>query len=618
MAGVIPDAVLDRIRGANDIVEVVGSSIPLKRAGVNFVALCPFHREKTPSFSVNPQKQIFYCFGCHKGGDVFTFVREYENIGFVEAVRRLAERARIPLEFAIEPGQTRTQFVKEALLKMHDQIAQRWQTALANDASAQVARDYLARRGASAEAIRLFRLGYAPETWDDTVNWARSKGYEPSLMEQAGLIIPREGGSGHYDRFRGRLIFPINDEQGRVIGFSGRVLTDDDKTAKYVNSPETPLFTKGKVIYGLDKTKRDLLGAGFAVICEGQLDLIACYMAGVRNVVAPQGTALTGDHCRILKRYVSEAVLCFDADAAGQNAALRALDDLIESGLAIRVAVMPPPHDPDSLIKQQGAAAFQSVIDNAVGFFDFLLARLCSTNDPATDRGRMAIVAGMSEALLKTGNAVLLDSYAQKTALRLGVAPDAMRAEFGKAGASRRSRPAVKASEPASGAAAPAPGPGPADFALLRLLLLDDELVPWAAAPVQLEWIQHAGVRQIVERRFRAAAEESWRGVSSLLDEFPDTGIQRLIAEAVSVKRPLANRSAQIQQVAQRLRDQTINEELARLTSQVGDPSLPVDRLEAFLRRQQELRTLKKQPLEPIHKQKSAAPIPGTGSATSA
>src|SRR6266850_4658396 len=304
---------------------------------------------------------------------------EYDSVDFVEALRRLADRAKIPLEHEKGSGGEQTRHLKERLLQMHDQIAQRWQNALANEASGQIARDYLTKRGVSAEAVKLFRLGYAPDLWDDTVNWARSKSHELALVEKAGLILRKEGGESFYDRFRGRLIFPICDEQGRVIGFSGRVLSGDEKTAKYVNSPETPIFTKGKVFFGLDKAKRAILDAGFAVVCEGQLDLIACHTAGVQNVVAPQGTALTADHARILKRYVDEVVLCFDSDIAGRNAAIRSLDDLLASGLAIRVAAVPSPHDPDSYIKEFGGEAFKRLIDQADGFFDFYLRDLCAT-----------------------------------------------------------------------------------------------------------------------------------------------------------------------------------------------------------------------------------------------
>jgi DNA primase len=310
VSGLVSPALLEQIRAANDIVDVIGASIPLKRNGANFVALCPFHREKTPSFNVSSQRQSFHCFGCQKGGDVFTWVREYENLGFMEAVRRLAQRANIPLEFEQTPGYQQARAVKESLLAIHEEITQRWQRCLGNEAGAQPARDYLQSRAVSAEATEIFRLGYAPDLWDDTVNWARSRKHDLALVEQAGLIIKREGGEGYYDRFRGRLIFPISDEQGRVIGFSGRVLDPEAKTAKYVNSPETPIFTKGRVFFGLDKSKRALLDEQCAVVCEGQLDLIRCYVNGVRNVVASQGTALTAEHARILKRYVEEVVLC--------------------------------------------------------------------------------------------------------------------------------------------------------------------------------------------------------------------------------------------------------------------------------------------------------------------
>src|SRR5438128_8171042 len=231
------EATLEQIRAASDIVDVIGACLPLKRAGANFVTLCPFHREKSPSFNVNPHRQIFHCFGCHKGGDVFTFVQEYENISFVDAVRRLAERAHIPLEFDNQPGQQQVRHLKETLWQIHEQITQRWQSALTNDAGAQIARDYLRKRGVPDEAIKLFRLGYAPEAWDDTVNWARSKGHALALVEQAGLILRKENSDHYYDRFRGRLIFPICDEQGRVIAFRGGILSGDDKTDNYVNTP---------------------------------------------------------------------------------------------------------------------------------------------------------------------------------------------------------------------------------------------------------------------------------------------------------------------------------------------------------------------------------------------
>jgi DNA primase len=596
MAGLFSLATLEQIRAASDIVEVIGSYLPLKRAGANFVALCPFHKEKTPSFNVQPHRQIFHCFGCHKGGDVFTFVQEFESVTFPEAVQRLAERARIPLEFEKDPGVQRQRFLKDTLLKIHEQITHRWQTALAQEPGGQVARDYLKQRGVSDEAVKLFRLGYAPDAWDDTVNWARSKGHELAVVEQAGLVLRKEGSDHYYDRFRGRLIFPICDEQGRVIGFSGRVLSGDDKTAKYVNSPETPIFTKGKVFFGLDKSKRALLDAGYAVVCEGQLDLIACYLAGVHNIVAPQGTALTAEHTRILKRYVDEVVLCFDSDTAGRNAAIRALDDLLASGLAIRVAAVPSPHDPDSFIKASGGAAFQKLIESAEGFFDFYLGHLCATNDAAQDRGRLAVVRAMGEAVHKTRNAVLADTYAQKTAQRLGVNPESVRAEFKKFRAAQTVQPA---DEPVAEAEV-IDRPSTQEFWLLKLLLLDDELLPWAVAHLDLNWVQHRSVRQIISLRLGTQADGRHPDVTALLAEISDDAGRRLITEAVAEQRAVPNRAQQLADVSKRLRDQILDRQLAGMNLRMNQPDLADAERGELVRQQKTLRDLKGKPLAPL------------------
>jgi DNA primase len=601
MAGLVSPATLEQIRAASDIVDVIGACLPLKRAGANFLTLCPFHKEKTPSFNVSPHRQIFHCFGCHKGGDVFTFVQEYENISFVEAVRRLADRANIPLEFDQQPGQQQARHLKEILLKIHEQIAQRWHTALLNDAAGQIARDYLTKRGVSDDAVKLFQLGYALDAWDDTFNWAKSKGYDFGDMEKAGLIIRREQAEGYYDRFRGRLIFPICDEQGRVIGFSGRVLSGDEKTAKYVNSPETPIFTKVKIFFGLDKSKRAILDAGFAIICEGQLDLIACYMAGVQNIVAPQGTAFTADHARVLKRYVDEVVLCFDSDTAGQTAAVRVLDSLLTSGLAIRVATVPAPHDPDSFVKELGGPAFRVLIDKAVGFFDYYLNRLCQSHDVTTDKGRIAVVKEFGEAVQKTGNQVLIDTYAQKAALRLGVSPDSVRVEF-------RKRPRSVA-EQASGdeevgeAQATQARPSPQEIWLLKLLLLSDDHLDWVASRLRLEWLQHPALRKTIERRLQTHTAGEWHGIAALLSELNDGAAKSLVTEAASDPNPIKNAEEVLKGNAQKkglitiLREKYIEQQLAVLTQRLVVPETSeAERLD-LLRQQQELRQLKRQPV---------------------
>jgi len=584
----------EQVRAASDIVDVIGSYVPLKKAGANFVALCPFHKEKSPSFNVNPHRQIFHCFGCHKGGDVFSFVMEYESVDFPEALRRLADRAKIPLDYEKGGPDQQTRSLKETLLQIHEQIAQRWQNALAAEASGQIARDYLAKRGVSAEAIELFRLGYAPDLWDDTVNWAKSKGHEPGVVEKGGLILKRENAEGYYDRFRGRLMFPICDEQARVIGFSGRILTGDEKTAKYVNSPETPIFTKSKVFFGLHKTKRAILDAGYAIICEGQLDLIACFMGGVQNIVAPQGTAFTADHARIMKRYVDEVVLCFDSDTAGQNAAVRSLDHLLASGLAVRVANVPAPHDPDSFIKEFGGEAFKQLIERAEGFFDYYLNLLCAENPVTTDKGRLAVLRAMAEGVQKTANSVLIDKYAQKTALRLGVTPDAVRIEFKKTPPLRTAAEAEEASEQMIEPERPSTH----ELWLLKLLLIHEDLADWAVSHLDPNWVQHPLAREIICLRLKAHSEQRWTSLAAFLDECPKPEHRQIITEVTAAERPLPNPAQQLADVALNLRNIYLDKQMAELMVQLNQPEM-AEHAQLELTRQDELLALKRKPLLP-------------------
>ena len=619
MAGLLSPATRERIRSASDIVDIIGSYLPLKKNGANFTALCPFHKEKSPSFNVNPHKQIFHCFGCHKGGDVFTFVKDYENIGFMDAVRRLAERAKIPLEYEDNPAAQESRHLKDQLLDIHDKIAQRWQNCLANEPAGQRARDYLAGRGVSADAIKLFRLGAAPELWDDTVNWARSKKFELELVEKAGLIVGkpiettpnanrdaedsqsaignRQSAIRYYDRFRGRLMFPICDEQGRVVAFSGRVLPGDESPAKYVNSPETPIFTKSKIFFGLDKSKRAILDAGFAIVCEGQLDLIACFTNGVQNIVAPQGTAFTDQHARIIKRYANEVVLCFDSDNAGQNAIVRSLDHLLASGLAVRVAVVPSPHDPDSFIKSFGGEKFQELIKSAEGFFDYYLNRLCLTNDVDSDKGRLVVLKSMAEALHKTGNAVLMDKHTQKTALRLGVAPDSVRAEFRK-NPTPHAAPVAEDEEGSfeTAEAAEVPRPSAHEFHLLKLLLLHDELVGAAASHLNLNWVLNPLARQILSQLLTAQTERIWQSLAAFLDGCESPQARSLVTEIVAEDRKIPNPELQLADVILKLRNQFLDREITALTQRVSQ-ALDNDGL---LRELQTLKARKRTPLAPL------------------
>jgi DNA primase len=588
---------VEKVRSASDILEVIGAALPLKKAGGRWVGLCPFHKEKSPSFNVNPQRQMFYCFGCHKGGDVFKFLQDYENIDFMEALKRLAERANIPME-TFEPGGDQRRFVKQDLLQIHEDITRHWQSVLLKDPRAQIARDYLKKRGVSQEAVELFRLGCSVDSWDDVVIYAREKGFNTDLMEQSGLVVRKEGGQHFYDRFRGRLMFPICDEQGRVVGFSGRVLSGDEKTAKYVNSPETPIFTKGKIIFGLDKSKRAMVDAQFAVVCEGQLDLIACYMAGVKNVVAPQGTALTADHARVLRRYVPDVVLCFDADKAGQNATIRVLDELLLAGISIRVAEIPAPHDPDSYIRTEGVEKFKESIARARGFFDFYLDKLCQENPTNSDRGRVAIVNGMGIALAKTGQPVLVDVYAQKTAHRLGVSVESVRAQFAhkdmapKASNSDVDAEIIVEQEPEK------VRPGTQEAWLLKLLFLGDQDWNWVCGVLNPMWIQNDTVRRILEYCLQEISEGRKIDNARMMSAFSDTFTQNIIAEFMFLEKPVNDPQKQFRDLLLRLRNQFLDRQMAEVVQKLGEPGLSDEERNYYLQQQAELRQMKKIPLE--------------------
>lgn len=336
-----------------------------------------------------------------------------------------------------------------------------------------------------------------------------------------------------------------------------------------------------------------MLDAQSAIVCEGQLDLIACFMAGVQNVVAPQGTAFTDQHARIIKRYVDEVILCFDSDEAGQNAAVRSLDHLLASGVAVRVAVMPKPHDPDSFIKANGGEAFRQLVAGADGFFDYYLNRLCAQNDAASDKGRLAILRDIAEAVGKTGSAVLVDKYAQKTALRLGVAPEAVRAEF-KKNPTAQLAPRESEEESFETAEPEMARPSPFEFHLLKLLFLHDHLVPWASLHLDADWISHPQIRAVVAQRIAAQRDETWQSLGAFLEACASPGIRNLVTEAVTQERPMPNLEQQLMDVTLKLRNQFLDRKIAACLQRASQPEISdADKL-GLLREQQQLREQKR------------------------
>jgi len=444
--GTIPSETIEQIAAANDIVDVIGSYFPLKRAGANFRALCPFHQEKTPSFMVSPSRQTFHCFGCGAGGSVFRFVMDYEHTDFPSAVRKLGARAGISvIEQRAAADEDRRYEARRTLLKLHADAAEWFHENLLKRDVGEPARKYLKQRGVTAEIAKHWQLGYAPDEWDGFGKWARAHGYHSRDLITSGLVktrddveTPPEESSRAYDRFRGRIMFPIHDYRtGELIAFSGRLLKDAEGAAKYLNSPETPLFRKGRVLFGLHKSKRALIEANCAVVCEGQLDLISLFETGITNVVAPQGTAFTENQARVLKRFVNEVILCFDADAAGRKAAERSLDALLQNDLIVRVAEMPAGEDPDSLVRREGKEAFESRVTGARDFFDYWIERETAGVNLTSLGAKMQLARSLAETVSRVRDPLMRGEVVNRVSARLGVATQ----DFESLVAKQRSEP---------------------------------------------------------------------------------------------------------------------------------------------------------------------------------
>jgi len=477
----IPSETIEQIAGANDIVEVIGSYFPLKRAGANFKALCPFHQEKTPSFIVSPSRQTFHCFGCGAGGSVFRFVMDYEHTDFPSAVRKLA--ARVGITVVEERGaadEDRQPETRRALLKLHGEAAQWFHENLIKRELGEPARKYLKQRGITAEIAKRWQVGFAPNEWDAFGSWARARGYEARDLITSGLVKTKDESdapntlrtahaTSSYDRFRGRIMFPICNDVGEVIAFSGRLLKDEEGVAKYLNSPETPLFRKGSVLFGLHKSKRALIDANCAIVCEGQIDLISLFEAGITNVVAPQGTAFTENQARILKRFVDEVILCFDSDAAGAKAAERSLDALLQNDLIVRVVELPVGEDPDSLVRREGKEGFENRVASAQDFFDYWIEREMRAADVSSLGAKLQLVRRLAETVSRVHDPLMRGEVVNKASARLGVSP----ADFGTL-LSTKPRGTASSETPSSGRAPAAPVPRH-DIAMLCLLALRDE-----------------------------------------------------------------------------------------------------------------------------------------------
>ena len=464
--GRIPEDIVEQVRTRCDIVEVIQARVPLKRAGSAYKACCPFHKEKTPSFHVNPGRQIFHCFGCGVGGNVFRFIMDYDRVDFPTAVRMLAQQAGIIIPETESDGDGPKGPSKDDLFAVMTEAAALYAECLKNDPGAQSARDYLTQRDLNRKETAAFGIGFAPDRPDFLLQKLAGPRRSRELLEVAGLLMHNE--RGWYDRFRNRVMFSICDEQGRVIGFSGRVLRAEDSPAKYVNSPETPLFRKSNVLFGLHLARRDILDRRQAILCEGQIDVIRCHIAGITHAVAAQGTAVTDEHARILKRYTEEVVLMMDADKAGQDAAIRSAEVLLGAGLVVRFAALPAGEDPDSIIVRSGPDPVQDAITRADGLVEFMARVQEARGEWASEAGRVRAVREILRAIGWAKEPALREHLLQTASRRLGMTPDALRRAAAQSAAAPRAQPTDSEATARDPSTAPAP---PEEKALVEAML---------------------------------------------------------------------------------------------------------------------------------------------------
>ena len=606
MAGGFSTPILDEIRSRVDIVELVGRFVNLKKAGEHWKGLCPFHTEKTPSFTVNPKRGIFHCFGCGVGGDAFSFLMRQDRLAFPEAVRILAERSGVELPKERSPE---VEGKLESLRRAMSLAAQFYIDALWAEDGAK-ARGYLERRGVDLEVARRFGLGWAPEGWNALLGHMGRQGVGEELLVSAGLAVRRENAPGFYDRFRGRVLFPIRDQQGRVVAFGGRGLGSEEP--KYLNSPETPLYVKGQMLYALDVAREGMKQKNRAVVVEGYLDCLMAHQHGFTETVAALGTAFTVAQLSLLRRYAEEVVSVFDADAAGIKATSR-LEEMLSDVMDIRnlgwsvsrtgsfekaeyfpikVAVLPEGHDPDSLLRAEGAPGFLARLEAARSILDFVLERTLGEEDLGTARGRSAAHARVALLLSKVPNAEEATALAREAARRLGVDATQLWIEAqqlqGARGRNRLDRPADTQATSSGGAKAWPPPTLPERDLMLLLLHMEEAratLLPY----LDEEDLAHPGLRALL-----GALRQAPAGVApeALMAELPGEAERGLLAALLMEQASEADLHNQVTEWQKRYDIRRRKKQIRELSLAItqaqakGDPVIAI--LESELRKLQD------------------------------
>ena len=512
---------LDSVRQANPVEQVVGERVQLTKAGKNLKGLCPFHNEKTPSFTVAPDKGIFHCFGCQKGGNVFQFIMEYEGVSFIEAVQLLAERAGIAME-NVAPGQSQRAYARrQRNARLHSLCRfaqQQFEQQLYTSDEGRRAQEYIRARTISDGAARAFRLGYAVDQWQALTRAALQQGFREEELVTAGLAIRSDEGRSVYDRFRGRLIFPIWDLSGNVIAFGGRVIGEGEP--KYLNSPETPVYLKSRVLYPIHLTKRAIQQKGLAILCEGYMDALTLAQFRFTYCVASCGTALTVDQAHLLRRFTRKVVVAYDGDSAGQEAALRSISVLLAQGIDVFIAGLKGGEDPDSYLKAHGANEFTALIDAAEPFFTYLLRTLGSRIDTRTPQGKHELCREVFPLLQRVDNVIVREGYLDELAAYVEVERERIARAFAD---TQQQRPQQRESGEREGRLPElARDLPPSERELLVQVLRNEQALAYALTHLDADYVEHPLGNAIIRKAFEAYQASEWPGLDAFLTQLSE------------------------------------------------------------------------------------------------
>ncbi len=573
--GLIPQEIIEQVKDRTDILDVVSGYVTLSKAGQNFKGLCPFHSEKTPSFMVSPSRQIFHCFGCGTGGNAFTFVMKMEGTNFPETVRELARKAGIAVPDAAPGARPSQDSGNREKLEQLNEAAQAWFAQNLTGAEAgRDARLYLKERGMFEDTLEAFGFGYAPEGWDGLLKHLLKAGFTIQDLLSAGLIVQKENAgkasrdvSGYYDRFRSRVMFPIRDLRKKVIGFGGRILGEG--MPKYLNSPETPLFNKSRALYLLEKAREAAGKTDTLIIVEGYFDAIALHQAGITNVVATLGTALTPDHIRTIRRYVKRVVLLFDPDEAGVRAALRTLDLFMDSGLGVRVVSLPDGDDPDTFIRNQGAEVFARLHELAPSLLDFAVAHSLNKAGSTSIEDRIRSVDEVLRILQKTSNRLEKEECTKRVAERLGVNQQRLIERYPEL-RPRELRASPRRDAPAGVPAGGARFKGTPEERDLVHLLLQGQLLPEEVRRLDADTFSMPACRRIVEIALRSLDEGGRVSVRATLDEaLADVACATVATELSMLEQPYDHVRQHVADCLERLEGKKLQGTLGRLIAEL-------------------------------------------------